>query len=190
MILWLKSLHDKSNEEAEKKLLTLLLNKIDRVFKLDDKFVTYWIQKNPKHNPLEKEFNDGIALLEAEEQSEVNKNIIKSVKELAPDLKWYEEKTPSLKKRDTENKYANPNIVGERGVIYDDNLTVGLTVMPPNIQCPEHRHKAEEFYLVSNNGKWNKSGGEWVEKKLGDYVYNESNIIHSTKSGDEPLVTL
>ena len=190
LILWLTDLHEKSSSADERKLLTFLLDKIDRVFQLNDMFFSYWIQKNPNPNHLEKEFNEGIALLEAGTHSEVNTNIIKAVKDLAPDLEWYFKKAPCLEEHGTEREYANANIIGEKGVIYDDNLTVGLTVMPRRVQYPEHQHKAEEFYLVLNDGQWNKNSGEWQHKTLGEYVYNESNIVHSTRSGENPLVTL
>ncbi len=190
LLFWLHDLHERSKDEEERRLLTFLIHKIDRVFQLDDMIVTYWLQNNPKPNPLVKEFNESIAALEADKHSEVNTSIIKSVKELAPDLEWYIKKAACLETHGETTEYVNANIIGERGVIYDDKLTVGLTVMPPNIQYPEHQHVAEEFYLVLSDGQWNKHSGEWEDRKLGDYVYNESNIVHSTRSGDKPLVTL
>ena len=190
LLHWLTELYKNSGDEEEKRVLAFLILKLHRVFQLNDMIVTYWSQHNPKPSLLAKEFDESIAALEAEEHSEVNTGIIKSVKELAPDLEWYIKKAPCLETHGETVEYVNANIIGERGVIRDDKLTVGLTVMPPNIQYPEHQHVAEEFYLVLSDGKWNKHSGEWEEKTLGDYVYNESNIVHSTRSGDKPLVTL
>lgn len=190
LIAWLTDLYERSDDEDEKNLLSIIRNKIDRVFKLDEFVLTYWVRKNPKKNKLEQQFNQAIARLEACDNSEVNTAIINAVKELGPDLEWFKKKTPCLEEHVEGEEYTNANIIGERGIIYDDNLTVGLTVMPPNIQYPEHQHLAEEFYLVMTDGSWKKEGEDWKEKKLGDYVYNESNIKHATKSGDKPLVTL
>ncbi len=190
LLLWLTDLYKRSEDEEEKKLLVFLILKIHRVFQLNNIIVTYWSQHNPQPNPLMEQFDASIAALEAEEHSEVNTSIIKSVKELAPDLEWYIKRTKCLEPHGETTEYVNANIIGERGVIRDDKLTVGLTVMPPNIQYPEHQHVAEEFYLVLSDGEWNKHSGEWEKKTLGDYVYNESNIVHSTRSRNKPLVTL
>lgn len=191
LLEWLAKLQEETKVESEVKLFTFLQNKIHDIFENGNRFDSDDVQYNPRDNPCTAEFKRGIEILEEVESSELNKNIVHAVKRLEPMLEWYVKKGEKTPVDATQNfEYVNCNIVGKRGVIHDEDLTIGITVMDPNSVYPAHNHVEEEFYVVLNTGSWNQNNGLWMEKTLGDYVYNPSNIVHSTKSGDDPLVTI
>lgn len=81
-------------------------------------------------------------------------------------------------------------LIGPHGLERRDDVTVGLTLMAPNVRYPDHRHPPEEFYLVLSSGEWRQDGGAWHEPGPGGVVYHSPGVVHSVRSGAAPLLTL
>jgi len=198
LLSWIDQVDEKTTEKDEKILLKFLTEKITRIFKDDNLIMRHDVEINPRENAHDDDLQESISALEGIEFSEfsefshiskiskTNSDLVSAVKEIAPTLYWYKKKVQC----EEEMEYSNANIIGKCGIIFDDTLTVGLTVMPANTMYPEHHHKEAEFYVVLSSASWNQKGGDWVRKSLGDYVYNPSNITHATKTDDNPLVTI
>lgn len=85
--------------------------------------------------------------------------------------------------------HANATIVGKGGLEEREDVTVGITLMAPGIEYPEHHHPPEEVYLVLSPGYWQQAGGEWFEPGIGGLVHNTPDIMHAFRSELAPLLT-
>ena len=120
--------------------------------------------------------------------SEHCQNIVHTVFALAPVLPWYQR--PVANNADFMAGHCNAQIIGPQGLEVRQDLIVGVTLMRPNIVYPEHQHEPEEVYLVLGKGRWRQGKGDWHTPNLGSLVYNHSNVMHSMKSLDQPLIAL
>jgi mannose-6-phosphate isomerase-like protein (cupin superfamily) len=75
------------------------------------------------------------------------------------------------------------------GICDVKNLTVGVSIFPPESAPPGHVHEAEEevIYVVSGHGELRTSDGS-VPLEPGTCVYVSIGLYHATASyGPEPL---
>ncbi|MBH69352.1 MAG: transcriptional regulator [Rhodospirillaceae bacterium] len=86
--------------------------------------------------------------------------------------------------------HANAVIVGQKGIENHDSVRMGVSLIAPKIEYPNHRHPPEEGYLVISKGEWRQGTGEWFSRKSGDTVHNSPNIWHAMKAGDQPLLAI
>jgi len=86
------------------------------------------------------------------------------------------------------NGHANATLIGQGGLEERDDVWVGISLMAPNIEYPEHHHAPEEVYLVMSPGHWRQDRGEWFEPGIGGLVCNTPNILHAMRSGSAPLL--
>jgi quercetin dioxygenase-like cupin family protein len=84
--------------------------------------------------------------------------------------------------------HANATIVGADGVEVRHDVRVGVSLMAPHLQYPDHRHPPEEIYVVLSPGEWRQDANAWHEPGLGGLVYNPPNIVHAMRSLDAPLL--
>jgi hypothetical protein len=67
---------------------------------------------------------------------------------------------------------------------------IGVSLMAPNLQYPDHRHPPAEVYYSLSPGSWRQGDGPWVTPGIGGLIYNPSNIVHSMRSSDVPLLAI
>jgi quercetin dioxygenase-like cupin family protein len=71
-----------------------------------------------------------------------------------------------------------------------EDVLLGVSLMAPRLQYPDHHHPPEEIYLALSKGEWRQEEGPWHEPGLGGLVFNPSNVVHAMRSADTPLLTL
>ena len=115
-------------------------------------------------------------------------NIVNNVIELADELSWYQR--PVANNQRFMASHVNAQIIGPEGLEVRQDLIVGVTLMRPKIDYPDHHHEPEELYLVLSDGRWRQANGDWHTPGLGGLVYNSSNLMHGMKSVDTPLFAI
>ncbi len=143
-------------------------------------------QQGPRTNPLSD-------LLPQIKQASVTlptlcQNMVSSVIDLADELPWY--KRPVANNPSFMESHVNAQIIGPEGLEVRQDLIVGVTLMRPDIDYPDHQHEPEELYLVLSDGRWRQGNGEWHTPGLGGLVYNSSDVMHGMKSVNTPLFAL
>lgn len=86
------------------------------------------------------------------------------------------------------NAHANATLIGKGGLEERDDVWVGISLMAPGIEYPEHHHPPEEVYLVLSPGHWQQASGAWFEPGIGGLVHNTPNILHAMRSRSAPLL--
>ncbi|SMX48770.1 hypothetical protein MAA8898_04084 [Maliponia aquimaris] len=79
-------------------------------------------------------------------------------------------------------------IVGPDGLEPRDDVWLGVSLLGPNVQYPDHRHPPEEVYLVMSPGDFRQGLNAWVHVARGETHYNPHNIVHAMRSADRPLL--
>jgi hypothetical protein len=161
--------------------LTTLHTVIERLNKRE-----YVDQQAPRTNPL----SDLLPLIN---QASVTlptlcQNMVSSVMDLADDLPWYQR--PVAINPSFMGSHVNAQIIGPEGLEVRQDLIVGVTLMRPNIDYPDHHHEPEELYLVLSDGRWRQDNGDWHTPGLGGLVHNSSDLMHGMKSVNTPLFAI
>tara|TARA_B110000967_G_scaffold99307_1_gene101988 strand:+ start:2712 stop:3371 length:660 start_codon:yes stop_codon:yes gene_type:complete len=115
-------------------------------------------------------------------------NMVNTVIDLADDLPWYQR--PVVNNQSFMASHVNAQIIGPEGLEVRQDLIVGVTLMRPNIDYPDHHHEPEELYLVLSDGRWRQGNGDWHTPGLGSLVYNSSDLMHGMKSVNTPLFAI
>lgn len=109
---------------------------------------------------------------------------------LAPTLSW---RLPGRGRAPTNQvcQVAVVEIAGPDGMVYCDNCRFGLLLQSPDSLYPEHRHAAEELYLVlSGTAQW---GTEQVDTELrppGSLIHHAPWQPHAIRTLSTPLLVL
>jgi quercetin dioxygenase-like cupin family protein len=88
------------------------------------------------------------------------------------------------------NGHANAAIAGAEGLEIRPDVRIGVSLMAPHTQYPDHRHPPEEIYVVLSRGEWRQASKPWHEPGIGGLVYNPPDIVHSMRSTEQPLLAL
>lgn len=107
---------------------------------------------------------------------------------LSPALSWWHRTADVIPGSPFANGHANATVVGRGGLEERDDVWVGISLMAPGVEYPEHHHPPEEVYLVLSPGHWQQAGGDWFEPGIGELVYNTPHIMHAMRSGSAPLL--
>lgn len=107
---------------------------------------------------------------------------------LAPQLAWWHRPDAARWGMPFATGHANATVIGKGGLEERDDVWVGISLVAPNIQYPEHHHPPEEVYLVLSRGHWQQGGGAWYEPGIGGLVHNPPDILHAMHSGSVPLL--
>lgn len=109
---------------------------------------------------------------------------------LAPSLAWSRRPGAEAVGADFAEGHANAVVAGSTGLERRQDVRIGISLMAPNIQYPDHRHPPEEVYVVLSPGAWRQGEAPWFEPGVGGIVYNPPNIVHAMKSGASPLLAV
>lgn len=77
---------------------------------------------------------------------------------------------------------ANAMVVGPNGIEDRKDVWVGLSLVPPGVRYPDHRHSPEEIYLFLTDGRFRHGESGWFTPGVGGSLYNEPNILHSMEA--------
>ncbi|MEB8386396.1 dimethylsulfonioproprionate lyase family protein [Rhodobacteraceae bacterium KMM 6894] len=86
-----------------------------------------------------------------------------------------------------EDGHANAMIVGKTGLIPHQNVSLGVSLIAPNIRYPDHNHPPEETYLVLTEGEFFHGDSDWFTPGIGGTFHNTPMIKHAMRAGDTPL---
>ncbi len=84
--------------------------------------------------------------------------------------------------------HANAVIAGPGGLERRSDVLLGASLLGPHVRYPDHRHPPEETYLVMSGGEFRQGDGSWFAPGIGGSFYNEPNIVHAMRSGEEPFL--
>ncbi|NND90611.1 MAG: transcriptional regulator [Granulosicoccus sp.] len=111
-----------------------------------------------------------------------------ALRNLAPQLRWWHRPDAAQHGKPFADGHANTTVIGKGGLEEHDDVWVGISLLAPGIQYPEHHHPPEEVYLVLSRGHWQQGGGDWYEPGIGGLVHNPPDILHAMRSGSTPLL--
>jgi mannose-6-phosphate isomerase-like protein (cupin superfamily) len=88
-------------------------------------------------------------------------------------------------------KYGWTEIIGPRGAIPSARLACGFLLLGPDVEYPDHRHSAEELYIViSGTAAWRRGAEDWREQPPGAVIHHPSGIPHAMRTANEALLAL
>ncbi len=75
-------------------------------------------------------------------------------------------------------------------VIYSKGL-IEIMLLDSDLAYPSHKHTPEELYVIlAGKVWWEAENGVACWKHSGDVIHHPSNVIHSVKAADEPVLIL
>jgi quercetin dioxygenase-like cupin family protein len=109
---------------------------------------------------------------------------------IEPALAWRRRPGAEGASPDFRDGHANALIVGPGGLEAREDPRVGVSLLAPAVQYPDHRHPPEEVYVALTAGEWRQGDGPWHEPGPGGLVHNPPNIVHAMRSGKTPLLAI
>jgi quercetin dioxygenase-like cupin family protein len=109
---------------------------------------------------------------------------------IEPSLQWTRRPNAERAGRHFAVNHANAVIVGPGGLEPRDDVLIGVSLMAPRLQYPDHHHPPEEIYLVLSTGQWRQEARPWREPGPGGVVFNPANVVHAMRSADAPLLAI
>jgi hypothetical protein len=90
---------------------------------------------------------------------------------------------------DLAARVAFAQIIGRRGLMDDDRIHLGLTLMAPRTHYPLHAHPAIELYLVlAGTAGWRVEGAPFAPQPPGSLILHTSGIGHAMQTDADPLL--
>jgi quercetin dioxygenase-like cupin family protein len=86
--------------------------------------------------------------------------------------------------------HATALVAGDNGLEAQSNVRIGVSLMAPETQYPDHNHPPEEVYVALSDGMWRQDANPWHEPGPGGLVYNHPHVTHSMLSGPAPLLAI
>lgn len=117
--------------------------------------------------------------------------LVATLVEAAPDLAWRQTYAAAEMPPGFLDRYCWTELLGTRGHWCSDRLAAGFLLLGPDTLYPEHRHAAEEIYIVlAGTADWSRGGEGWRRRMPGEVVHHASKIPHAMRTGAEPLLAL
>jgi quercetin dioxygenase-like cupin family protein len=129
------------------------------------------------------------ALAAAEAQPDA-RDLARALSGIVPSLAWARRSTSRPSVQPFHDGHANAMIIGPAGLEERDDVWLGVSLMAPGIDYPEHRHPPEEVYLALTRGEWWNAAMDWTEPGPGGLIYNPPGILHAMRSGADPFLAL
>jgi quercetin dioxygenase-like cupin family protein len=87
--------------------------------------------------------------------------------------------------------YGYVEWVGPGRAIHSATIRVGILMLGPATEYPEHHHPTEEVYhVISGHALWSKSSEPWHQHPPGAAIHHAPHVPHATKTLAEPLLAL
>ncbi len=118
--------------------------------------------------------------------------IAERLRTLDPSLPWRMRGGKNLAPDETgPGTIANAMVVGPGGLEDRRDVWVGLSLVPPGVRYPEHRHSPEEIYLFLTDGQFLHGDSGWFAPGVGGSLHNEPDILHSMEAPSQaPLLAI
>lgn len=89
------------------------------------------------------------------------------------------------------DRYGWTELIGARGPVASETLACGFLLLGPDVEYPDHYHRAEELYIVlSGTAMWRRGAAPWREQPPGTVVHHPPNVLHAMRTSREPLLAL
>jgi hypothetical protein len=88
------------------------------------------------------------------------------------------------------NCHANATIIGPAGLEIRPDVRIGVSLVAPHTQYPDHRHSPEEIYVVLSGGQWRQGSNPRHEPGIGGLVYNPPDVVHAMRATEPSLLAL
>jgi len=112
----------------------------------------------------------------------------RALQDLSKQLTWWQRPDSIEVGEPFASGHANATVVGKGGLEERDDVWIGISLLAPNINYPEHHHPPEEVYLVMSPGEWRQGDKPWHSPGCGALVHNPPDILHAMRSGSQPLL--
>lgn len=119
------------------------------------------------------------------------RDLVEYLVEIKDQLRWGQTYTAADFGQHYVDNYGWVELFGTRGHLVSSEMSGGFLLLGPGLHYREHRHEAEEIYVVlSGDATWQRGGGEFVQHPVGTVIHHTSNTLHSTKAGARPVLAL
>lgn len=121
-------------------------------------------------------------------------NMISILENLTPCLEWLDD--PHYRGEDVDREFLENygcfELVGNQGLVRDDQVTLGCILLSPEIYFPLHAHKGVELlYVVSGRGTWHMDKGPIISIPRGTHILIPSSRMHACWSlGSAPMAAV
>ena len=109
---------------------------------------------------------------------------------LARHLEWSRRQGSETAAPAFRDGHANAYIIAPGRMESAKDVMIGVSLMAPDLQYPDHRHPPAEVYYSLSPGSWRQGDGPWVTPGIGGLIYNPSNVVHSMRSSNAPLLAI
>ncbi|MEM7215744.1 MAG: dimethylsulfonioproprionate lyase family protein [Pseudomonadota bacterium] len=140
----------------------------------------------PQQVPAVKELPEVVQHL-GEQEKQLGKLFV----DLREQLHWIQSYSADDFGQHMVDHYGYVEIIGTRGHYVSDSLAAGIVYFGRGINYPEHWHDSHAlYYPLTGTGLWSQSGGEYLPKKSGEFVFHEPGEPHALKVPDLPLLAV
>lgn len=130
------------------------------------------------------------ALANARQAGAATARVADALAALSPRLAW--QRRPGAERLSAEffDAHATTVLAGPDGLEQRDDVRIGISLLAPKTQYPDHRHPPEEIYLALSGSEWRQKKGPWHAPGPGGLVHNPPDIVHGMRSLDAPLLAV
>ena len=114
--------------------------------------------------------------------------LTESFEKIADSLSWHQRDGSGHS--NFKRGHANAFIIGPNGLETYGDTIVGVSLLAPKVQYPDHKHLPEELYLAMSGGDWRQNKGPWQTPGPGGLIYNPGNVVHSMRAKSQPLLAI
>lgn len=117
--------------------------------------------------------------------------LVDAIAEMADTLPWGRNYSAADFGDAFQARYGFMELIGPRGPFVADDIACGLLMFAPDTEYPQHRHEAEEIYVVlAGAAEWRAGAGEYEVAAPGSVLHRPSWSPHATRMGAEPMLAL
>jgi quercetin dioxygenase-like cupin family protein len=117
--------------------------------------------------------------------------LVEAVTDLAGALPWGQNYSASDFGAAFQARYGFMELIGPRGPFAADDVACGLLMFAPDTEYPQHRHEAEEIYVVlAGCAEWRAGTEDYREEPPGAVLHRRPLVPHATRMGAEPMLAL
>lgn len=123
--------------------------------------------------------------------SQTNNDLLNELELVQADIHWADS-GGALKSPLLQQHLAFSELVGPTGMVLSNKIRVGLFFQNKEVDYPNHRHAAEELYLVlSGSAQWIKETEPHATTKAPmNFIHHKSWESHAMLTRSEPLLAL
>ena len=117
--------------------------------------------------------------------------LVDTVADMAGALPWGQNYSAADFGAAFQARYGFMELIGPRGPFAADDVACGLLMFAPDTEYPQHRHEAEEIYVVlAGRAEWRAGADGYREEPPGAALHRHPWVPHATRMGAEPMLAL